>query len=241
MNVCEQKKTHPEGIKHPPVGEVLASPGKPEAVRQAPKSCVATLTRNSNGETKSVFKGISARTPPWHLLRKGECDKRQTQRTWAVLLHLVSRTLGAGDTFAYLHSHDVTSKCSWEKTSQRSVTSPNAATSAVTCPSSVVFPVTRREGTQGDEEDEDGAQDGEATPAASGHVTGWPHRAGWRTAAFRADWVLWPTRTRRQLPSPVLRSPSGPPSLPPLCFPVLRVLFGAHGPPLTKPGEESRK
>lgn len=78
MNVCEQKKTHPEGIKHPPVGEVLASPGKPEAVRQAPKSCVATLTRNANGETKSVFKGISARTPPRHLLRKGNVtsDKR---------------------------------------------------------------------------------------------------------------------------------------------------------------------
>lgn len=73
-------------------------------------------------------------------------------------------------------------------------------------------------------------------PAASGHVTGWPRRAGWRMAAFRADWMLWPTRTRRQLPPPVLRSPSGPPSLPPLCFPVLRVLFGAHGPPLTKPG-----
>lgn len=152
-----------------------------------------------------------------------------------MLLHLVSRTLGAGDTFAYLPSRDVTSKCSWEKTSQRSVTSPNTATSAVTCPSSVVFPVTRREGTQ-DEEDEDGAQDGEATPAASGHVTGWPRRAGWRMAAFRADWMLWPTRTWRQLPPPVLRSPSGPPSLPPLCFPVLRVLFGAHGPPLTKPG-----
>lgn len=80
MNVCEQKKTHPEGIKHPPVGEPWEACKRKssEAVRQALKSCVATLTRNSNRETKSVFKGISARTPPRHLLRKGNVtsDKR---------------------------------------------------------------------------------------------------------------------------------------------------------------------
>lgn len=110
-------------------------------------------------------------------------------RTRAVLLHLVSWTLGTGDTFAYLCPHNVTSKYSWKKTSQRSVMSPNTATSVVTSPSSVVFPVTHREGTQGEEEDE------EAIPAASGHVTGWPHTA-WagrrRMAVLRADWMLWP-------------------------------------------------